>query len=131
MLDVRPFESDDEGDFEADGFGGVDDALGDDVAAHDAAEDVDEDAFDGGVGEDDFEGFGDGFFGGGASDVEEVGGVSAVVLDGVHGGHGEAGAVDEAPDRAVHADIRQVVLLGCNLTRVIPATKQTKGGGRG
>jgi len=70
-VDVGAFESDDEWDLEAGGavfvfvgFGGVDDALCDDGAVHDAAEDVDEDALDSVVGEDDFEGFGDGLFGG-------------------------------------------------------------------
>lgn len=63
-FDVGAFESDDEGDLESDLFGGVDDAGGDDGAVHDAAEDVDHDAFDAVVGEDDPEGLGDGFFGG-------------------------------------------------------------------
>src|SRR4051812_24366896 len=42
--DVVAFEADDEGDFEGGLAGGGDDAIGDDVAIHDAAEDVDEDA---------------------------------------------------------------------------------------
>ena len=43
-LDVRPFEAHDERHLEADLLDGGDDALGDGVALHDAAEDVDEDA---------------------------------------------------------------------------------------
>ena len=46
LLDVGPFETDDERHLEGDLFGGFDDAGGDDVALHDAAEDVDEDPFD-------------------------------------------------------------------------------------
>jgi hypothetical protein len=61
--------------------------------------------FDGGIGEDDAEGFGDGFFAGAAADIEEVGGFAAVELDDVHGGHGEAGAVDEAADVAIEGDV--------------------------
>ncbi len=104
-FDIGAFEPDDQWDGESDGFGGVDDALGDDVAAHDSSEDVDEDAVDGVVGEDDAEGFGDGFFGCGTSDIEEVGGFAVEEFDGVHGCHGESGAVDEATDVAVEGDV--------------------------
>ena len=89
---------------------GFDDAGGDDVALHDAAEDVDEDAFDFLVGEDDLERFGDPLDGGSAADVEEVGGIAAVVLDDVHGGHGEAGAVYQAADVAVERYVGEIVL---------------------
>ena len=44
-LDVRAFEADDERDIEADALGRGDDGVGDCVALGDAAEDVDEDAF--------------------------------------------------------------------------------------
>ena len=77
---------------------GRDHALGDDVAAHDAAEDVDQDALHVRVGEDDLERGRHLLLGGAAADVEEVGGLRAVELDDVHGGHGEAGAVDHAAD---------------------------------
>ena len=50
-----------------------DDALGDHVAAHDAAEDVDQDAFDIGVGEDQLEGGGDPLARRAAADIEEIG----------------------------------------------------------
>ena len=70
------------------------------------------------VGEDDLEGFGDPLDGGSAPDVEEVGGVAAVVLDDVHGGHGEAGAVDQAADVAVEGDVGEVVLGGFDLVGV-------------
>ncbi len=86
--------------------------MGDDIAAHDASEDVDEDAVDGGVGEDDAEGLGDGFFGCGASDIEEVGGFAVEEFDGVHGCHRESGAVDEASDVAVECDVGHAVLGG-------------------
>jgi hypothetical protein len=50
-----------------------DHALGDHVAAHDAAEDVDQDAFDVGIGQDDLERRGDPLLGGAAADIEEIG----------------------------------------------------------
>src|SRR3546814_1208948 len=76
-------------------------ALGDDVAAHDAAEDVHQDAFDVGVREDDLEGRGDALLGGAAADVQEVRRLAAIELDDVHGRHGEPGAVHHAADIAV------------------------------
>ena len=51
----------------------ADHAFGDDVAPHDAAEDVDEDAFDIVVGQDDLEGLGHALGRGAAADVEKIG----------------------------------------------------------
>lgn len=107
--DIVALESNDEGNVEADFLGSRDDAFGDDVAVHDAAEDVDEDGFHVGVAGDDLEGRCDLFLGGTTSDVEEVGGVASGVLDDVHGGHRETGSVDEASDVAVEADVVEVV----------------------
>ena len=53
-----------------------------------------------GVVGDDFEGLLDLLGRGSAADVQEVGRVSAVQLDDVHGGHGQAGAVHQAADVA-------------------------------
>ena len=58
-----------------------------------------------GVGEDDPEGLGDRLDVGTATHVEEVGRLAAVVLHEVHGAHRQAGAVDEAADRAVELDV--------------------------
>src|SRR5690606_28507273 len=87
-------------------------ALGDDVAAHDAAEDVDQDGLHAFVLEHDLERFGDFLGRGAAADVEEVGRLAAEQLDGVHGGHGQTGAVDQAADVAVELDVGQVELAG-------------------
>ncbi|GAB1395635.1 hypothetical protein MASR1M65_04120 [Saprospiraceae bacterium] len=89
-----------------------DDALGDDVAAHDAAEDVDEDALHVRVRGDDLEGFGHLLLRRAAADVEEVGRLRAVELDDVHGGHRQPGAVHHAADLAVERDVVQVELRG-------------------
>jgi len=62
---------------QADLAGRRDDALGDDVAAHDAAEDVDQNALDIGIGEDELEGGGHALLGGAAADIEEVRGIAA------------------------------------------------------
>src|SRR5262245_55691550 len=55
FLDVRAFEPDHQRHLKADFLHRRHHTLGDDIAAHDAAEDVDQDAFDVGVGGDDLE----------------------------------------------------------------------------
>ena len=116
LLHIGAFEADNKRQFERDLPRGGDDALGDHVAAHDAAEDVDQDAAHVGVREDDFEGLGHPLAGGAAADIEEVGGLRAVQLDDVHGRHGESRAVDHAADVAVELDVAQLV-LGCRALR--------------
>ena len=68
-----------------------------------------------GVGHQDAEGVGDLFLVGAAADIEEVGGAAAGVLDDVHGGHGEAGAVDHAADIAVELDVIEAEFRGFDL----------------
>src|SRR5690606_31576650 len=92
-----------------------DDALGDHVAADDAAEDVDEDALDLVRGQDQLEGLDHALLVRAAADVEEVRRLAAVELDHVHGGHGQAGAVDHAADVAVHGHVVDVQLRGGHL----------------
>ena len=79
----------------------VDHARGDDVALHDAAEDVDQDRLQLRVLQHDLERLGHLLGRGAAAHVEEVGGRAAVELDDVHGRHREAGAVHQAADVAV------------------------------
>src|SRR3990167_2953967 len=62
-------------------LGRVGHVAGDDVAAHDAAEDVDQHRLDVAVGQDDLERLGHHFRRGAAADIEEVGGLAAVQLD--------------------------------------------------
>src|SRR3954447_10439847 len=80
---------------------GGDDALGDLVAAGDAAEDVEEDGADLGVGDDHFQRVDDRLGFRAAARVEEVGRRAAGLGDDVEGGHAEAGAVGEDADVAV------------------------------
>ena len=94
-------------------------AFGDDVAAHDPTENVDQDAFNVGIPEDDLERRRDAFLGGAAADIEEVGRRRAVELDDVHGGHGEARAVHHAADLAVELDVVERVLAGFGLGRIL------------
>src|SRR4249919_4259806 len=109
---VRAFEADDDGNLDVDFLDRADDALGDHVAADDAAEDVDEDRLHLVARQDQLEGFGDAFLGGAAADVEEVGRRAAIERDHVHRGHRQAAAVDHAADVAVHGDVVEIVLAG-------------------
>ena len=96
-----------------------DQALGQHVAAQDAAEDVDQDALDVLVRHQDAEGVLDLLGVGAAADVEEVGRLAAGQLDDVHRRHGQAGAVDHAADRAVEADVVQRELRRLDLERIL------------
>ena len=84
---------------------GGDDPRGDHVAAHDAAEDVDQDALHLRIGEEQAKRRRHLFLGGAAADVEEVGRLPAVELDDVHRRHRQARAVDHAADVAVQGDV--------------------------
>ena len=101
QLDVGSFQPYHQRHLETDHLRRLDHAGGDDVAAHDAAENVDQDGLHVRVAEDDLEGRGDAFLGGVAADIEEVRRRAALELDDVHGRHGEAGAVDHATDFAI------------------------------
>src|SRR3569623_881713 len=117
LLDGGAFQSNDQRHLEVHLPRGGDDAVGDDVAAHDAAEDVDQDALHCGIAQNDLERGGALFLGGAAADVEEVGRERAVQLDDVHRRHGEAGAVDHTADVSVELDVGEVVLGRLDLHR--------------
>ncbi|KAF5294507.1 hypothetical protein FQA39_LY19341 [Lamprigera yunnana] len=87
------------------GLAGGDDAGGDGVALHDAAEDVDQNAFNLGVLEHDLEGFGHLLGRGATAYVEEVGGLRPPNSLMVYGGHGQTGALTgSGPMLPVQAD---------------------------
>src|SRR5690606_18595831 len=87
LVDVGAFQAHHQRHFQVHFAGGVDQPFGDHVAAHDAAEYVDEDRLELLVPEHDLERLGHLFGGGAAADVEKVGRLGAVQLDDVHGGH--------------------------------------------
>uniref|UniRef100_A0A0N5A4I4 NAD-specific glutamate dehydrogenase n=1 Tax=Parastrongyloides trichosuri TaxID=131310 RepID=A0A0N5A4I4_PARTI len=118
QLGVRAFQTHDQRHLQAHFLHRSDDALGDDVALHDAAEDVDEDALDLRVSGDDLEGRRDLVLAGAAADVAEVGGLFAVQLDDVHRRHSQAGAVDHAADVAVQRHVGEIPLRGLDLLGV-------------
>ena len=117
-IDIGAFEPHHQRHLQADFLHRGDDAFGDDVASHDAAEDVDQDALHIGIGGDDLERRRDLFLGGAAADVEEVRRRLAIELDDVHGRHGKAGAVDHAADGAVERDVVEIVFRRLDLLGV-------------
>src|ERR671917_344662 len=125
LLHVVAVEPDDQrlGRLVAEQLQRVHDAVGDRVAGGDPAEDVDEDALDGGVGQDDVQPVGHDLGRGAATDVEEVGRLDAAELltgvgDDVQGAHDEPGAVADDADLPVELDVVEVLLLGLGLQRV-------------
>src|SRR5687768_11370074 len=72
LLHIGALQADHQGHLQVDGLHGPDDAAGDAVAGHDAAEDVDQDGLHVLVAGDDAESLGDGFLGSGAAHVQEV-----------------------------------------------------------
>src|SRR5690606_23021381 len=112
QLFVGALHADDQRYAEIDGLARGNYAFGDNVATHDAAEDVDQYGFDTLVLEHDLEGFGDFFRRGAAADIKEVGRLAAKQLDGVHGCHGQARTIDQAANIAVELNVCQVELAG-------------------
>ena len=86
--------------------------MGDGRASRDPAEDIHEDGFDIRIRENDPERFGDLLGVGTPADVEEVRGSPAVVLDDVHGRHGEPCPIDQATDVSFEFDEAQAAVGG-------------------
>src|SRR5450830_1179639 len=118
LLDVRALEAHDDGNLDADLLDGVHDAGRDDVAAHDAAEDVDEDGLHVRVGQDDPHRVLDLLLVRAAADVQEVRRATARELNDVHRGHREAGAVHHAAYVPVELDVVEAELRRLDLERV-------------
>src|SRR6056297_1733736 len=109
FFDVGAFQTHNQRHFQAHFFYGGNNAFGDHIAAHDAAKDVDQNAFDLRIGGDDLERLGHFFLGGATAHVKEVGWFRTIQLDDVHGRHRKARAVHHAADFTVQSDIVEVV----------------------
>src|SRR5690606_37759162 len=86
---------------DVDFFHRADDALGNHVATHDAAEDVHQHGLHIAIGKNDLEGFADALLGRATAHIQEVGRLAAMQIDDVHGAHGQAGTVDHAANVAI------------------------------
>ena len=104
LLDLGAFEPHNQRNGQTELLGGRNHALGDRVATHDTTEDVHEDAPHRLRLKDDPESLGDGLLAGASADVEEVRRLSAVMLDRIHRGHGQACAIDQTTDIPVELD---------------------------
>ena len=109
LLDIGAFEPHHQRHSQADFFHCRDHAFGDDVALHDAAEDIDQNPLHVRIAGDDLERRRHALLGRRAADIEEVRRRPPIELDDVHGGHREAGAVDHAADLAVERDVIELV----------------------
>src|SRR5260370_10043529 len=97
---------------------GGDDAGGENVAAEDAAENIDEPGFDRGIAHKDAESV-LGLFGGGApANSEKIRGGAASVLDDIHCGHGKTRTVDHAGDAAIELDVVEAVFGSFDFERI-------------
>ena len=99
-------------------FASVDNSIGDGSTVDNSTKHIDKDRLDLVVLGDDTECFLDLMFLNTASNIQEVCGFSPVQLDDVHGGHGEAGAVDQAANVAVQLNVVEAVLGGLHLPGV-------------
>src|SRR5206468_784544 len=84
----------------------------DDIAIHDATKNVNENSFNVRVLQNDFEGGSNLLLAGAAAYVEEVSGLTAKMLDDIHGRHREPRAIDEARDVAVEFDVVETEFAG-------------------
>ena len=112
-------EADDDRRVDAGGLDRLDEALGDVLAAGDAAEDVDEHGGHRRPGEHGLEGRLRDLGAGAAADVAEVGGLAAGSGDLVDGAHHQAGAVADDADVAVQRDEREARRAGLGLAFVL------------
>merc|ERR1712156_370262 len=115
IVDIRPLQPYDQRDLELDAFAGVDDAIGDRGAVHDATKHIHQDGFHPLVFSDDAESLPHLIFLDIATHIEEVGRLSTVEFDDVHGRHGQAGTIHQASNVAVQLHVVKVVTGSINL----------------
>lgn len=118
-LHVGALQTGNDGDLQVQRLDSVDETVGNSIASHNTAENVDEDGRNLGVAGDQLEGLLDGRGGSTTADIQEVGGLAAVQLDDIHGGHGKTGAVDKAADVTVQLDKVQAGLGGTDLISIL------------
>ncbi|KAF1773441.1 hypothetical protein GQ600_1002 [Phytophthora cactorum] len=118
-LHVGALQTDNDRLLEAQVLGRRHDTGRDHIAAHDAAENVDQDRLDLVIAVQDLEGLLHLLLGGASAHIQEVSGRAAVQRDDVHRGHGQTGSVHQTADVAVQANVVEVVGAGLHLTRVL------------
>src|SRR4029077_12128874 len=118
-FDVSPFHAHHDGNLELQIFCGGDHARSEDVAAQDAAEDVDEDGAHAWITHQDAKSVLDLLQRAAAADIQEIRGRPAGVLNDVHGGHGQTSSVDHAGHAAVEFDVIESVFGGFHFEGIL------------
>merc|ERR1719382_2423196 len=118
IVNIRPLQPHDQRDLELDAFAGVDDAVGDRGAVHDAAKHIHQDGFHPVVFSDDAESLPHLIFLDIATHIKEVGWLATIELDDVHGRHGQPSTVHQASNVAIQLHVVEVVTGSINLPRV-------------
>ena len=118
QLFIRAFHAHDQRHFQMHLLGRRNHTLGDHVAFHDAAENIDQNRFEVRIFEHDFEGFGDFFRTRATAHIEEVRWFATVQLDGIHRGHCQTRAINQTADIAIERNVGQAVFGGFDFRRV-------------
>src|SRR5690606_10973734 len=97
----------------------ADNPFGNEIAADNAPEYIDQHCLDVGVRQNDLERLADPFARGATTDIEEIGRLAAMQLDDVHCAHSQTSAVDHTPDVAIERHIVEVELRCMRFARIV------------
>src|SRR5690606_39365176 len=100
-FDVGPLKTNNKRNGETQFLGCRYNALGNHVALHDPAKDINENALYLVGGENHLKGFGHHLFGCATTHIKEVSWLPSIVFDDIHGAHGKSGAIDQAANIAI------------------------------
>merc|ERR1719357_2363761 len=115
IVNIRPLQPHDQRDLKFNALAGVDDAIGDRGAVHDAAKHIHQDGFHPLVFSDDSESLPHLIFLDIATHIKEVGRLATIELDNVHGCHGQPSTIHQASNVTIQLHIVEVVTGGINL----------------
>merc|ERR1719268_323433 len=118
IVNIRPLQPHDQRDLELDALAGVDDAVGDRGAVHNAAKHIHQDGFHPLVFSDDAESLPHLIFLDIATDIKEIGRLATIELDDIHSRHGQPGTIHQASNVAIQLHIVEVVTGSINLPGV-------------
>merc|ERR1719422_812791 len=118
IINISPFQSHNKRNLEFNRLASIDNSISDGSTVDNSTKHIDKDRLDLVILGDDTECLLDLMFLNTASNIQEVGGFSSVQLDDVHGGHGEAGTIDQTPDVPVQLDVVEAVLGSLHLPGV-------------
>ena len=118
FLRIGTLEANNHGQGHANFFRGFDHSIGNPFTPHDASENIDENAFDFSVLEENAKPGRDGLLGGSSAHVQKVGGFRPGQLDHVHRGHGQSRPVHHTPDVPIQFHVIETMGTRLDLKRV-------------